>query len=133
LRKFFVLIFLAVTSCERVENSYPVISEVGFGKVLTVEDIVGDSGESEAARYVAGYVSGGVVGAVIVGNADKNIGRSALFSYTLQLSDGSNLTLRSFSAVAVGDCVKAMKMSNRAEMVLERQEDGKLCEVKKSS
>jgi hypothetical protein len=98
---------------------------------VAVENTVGDTGESAADRYAMGFAVGGVPGALIVGNAEKDIGRATLFSYALELSDGSNLTVRSFSAVAVDDCVKLIRVSSRAEMVLERLDDPTRCEMKK--
>ena len=114
-----------------MKNYNPSISEAGVAKVLAVKNIAGDTGEPAAERYAGGFVAGGVVGAVIVGNAEKDIGRAELFSYTLQLADGSDLTVHSFSAVAVNDCVKILTVSTKTEMVLERLDDAKLCEAKK--
>ena len=126
------LMTLGLGSCaSHIENLHPTVSEVGPAKVLAVENVIGETGESAADRYAMGFVVGGVPGALIVGNSERDIGRSTLFSYTLKLSDGSALTVRSFSPVTVNDCVRVIRLSTKAEVVLERLDNTDLCEVKK--
>jgi hypothetical protein len=125
------LVAMAAASCgPHVEDTHPTISQIGIGRILTVEKIVGDTGESTADRYVVGLVNGGgPVGAIIAGNAQKDLSRSELFSYGLRLTDGSTPTLRSFSIAAANDCVKITKIGAKAEVVLE-QVDASLCDAK---
>jgi hypothetical protein len=133
-RHALLLIALTASACvTHVEDYHASISVAGVGKVVAIENIDGDTGESAGARYAGGFMAGGIIGAVIVGNAEKDIGRAKLFNYTLRLADGSNLTVHSFSAVAVEDCVKIIRVSSRTEMVLERLDNAKLCEAKTSS
>jgi len=133
-RHSLILVALAATSCvTHVEDYHPSISVTGFGRVVAVENIAANTGESAADRYAMGFALGGVPGALIVGNAEKDIGKATLFNYTLRLSDGSNLQVHSFSAVAIDDCVKIIRVSSRAEMVLERLDDRKLCQAAPTS
>lgn len=116
-----------------VENLHATISEAGTGRILAVENVTAETGESAVDRYAMGFAVGGVPGALIVGNSERDIGRATLFNYTLQLADGSNLTVRSFSAVAVNDCVKIIRVGTKTEMVLERLDDPNLCETRKAN
>lgn len=125
---------LVLGSCTtHVENLHPTISEGGVGRILAVENVAGETGESAADRYAMGFAVGGVPGALIVGSSEKDIGRASLFSYTLQLGDGPNVTVRSFSAVAVNDCVKIFRLSTKTEVVLERLDKADLCQIRKSN
>ena len=135
MRKMFVT-FMAfgLGSCvTHVENLHPTFSEVGTGRITAVDRVTGETGESASDRYAMGFVVGGVPGALVVGNAEKDIGRATLFSYALRLADGSTLTVRSFSAVAVNDCVKVTRVSTRPETLLERLDNPNLCETGKSN
>jgi hypothetical protein len=131
----FALVTMGLGSCvTHVENLHPTFSEAGAGKILAVESVTGETGESAADRYAMGFAVGGVPGALIVGNSEKDIGRSTLFNYTLQLSDGSSLTVRSFSPVSVNDCVKIIRVSTKTDVVLERLDKAdRRCEVGRSN
>lgn len=121
MRKIILGASVALVSCAPVENSHPpAITQVATGKVVTVADAVGETGESQAGRVAVGFLAGGLAGAAIAGNTEKDIGQSRLFQYTLLMTDGSTSSVRSFSIVAVDDCVKVTKIGDKAELVLER-------------
>jgi hypothetical protein len=77
---FVTLMTLVLGSCTtHLENLHPTVSEVGTGRILAVERVTGETGESAADRYAMGFALGGVPGALIVGNSEKDIGRATLF------------------------------------------------------
>jgi hypothetical protein len=123
-------VVMAAASCApHVEDMHPTISQIGIGRILTVDKIVGDTGESTANRYIVGWASGGgPVGAIIAGNAQKDLSRSELFNYGLRLTDGTTPTLRSFSVAAANDCVKITRIGAKTEVVFEQVDHG-LCDV----
>lgn len=126
---FGLIATLAASCAPHIEDTHPAISQVGIGRVMRVERIVGDTGESTVNRYVVGWVSGGgPVGAVIAGNAQKDLSRSELFSYELRLNDGTTPTLRSFSIATANDCVKVTRIGGKTEVVLEHV-DSNLCDA----
>lgn len=74
--------------------------------VETVQSVRVTNGESRGARAAVGFLAAGPIGAIVsAGAAEQGMGTSSAWEYALR--DGDNrVTVRSFSVVGPGDCIR---------------------------
>lgn len=113
----------ALAACTPVENDHPPpVAVVGTGTVTAMRSLTEQTGETRADRFGKGFMNGGgLAGALAAAAVDEDhLGEASLHEYDLKLAGGTTLTAPSFSLVAVGDCVKASKIGDKSDFVLER-------------
>jgi hypothetical protein len=111
----------ALSACAPVATSKPPLyTDLGTGRVVSVQDAVRKTGESQVGRVVYAGLLGGIPAAVMASGTEADLGNAHLHLYNLTMKGGAPLSGNSYAFAAVDDCVKVTRQADKPELLLEK-------------